>query len=216
VPLKLAYCFSQFVCWHVPWQHLNGQEDFARLWSVWKGSKENKNSPGLLLSAEQNRHVEFTWHHTDLLFINDGAYMHVYLASFAKLAPAAVIIDWGPVQQVLISRVKHSWLHLVRGLIVPFKGRHNRWQKVAVEHHLLTVYYLEEWRALLAGNWSQRRHWIPSRKGHHYFFYVALRPRRRDDLLGTGTEWEGDRVIGYSLRSTAIVILHIWTLVNIL
>ena len=27
-------------------------------------------------------------------------------------------------------------------------------------------------------------------------FYVALRPRRRDDLLGTGTEWEGDRVIG--------------------
>ena len=22
------------------------------------------------------------------------------------------------------------------------------------------------------------------------FFYVALRPRRRDDLLGTGTEWE--------------------------
>ena len=23
------------------------------------------------------------------------------------------------------------------------------------------------------------------------FFYVALRPRRRDDLLGTGTEWEG-------------------------
>ena len=22
-------------------------------------------------------------------------------------------------------------------------------------------------------------------------FYVALRPRRRDDLLGTGTEWEG-------------------------
>ena len=27
-------------------------------------------------------------------------------------------------------------------------------------------------------------------------FYVALRPRRQDDLLGTGTEWEGDRVIG--------------------
>ena len=27
-------------------------------------------------------------------------------------------------------------------------------------------------------------------------FHVALRPRRRDDLLGTGTEWEGDRVIG--------------------
>ena len=26
-------------------------------------------------------------------------------------------------------------------------------------------------------------------------FYVALRPRRRDDLLGTGTEWEGDRVL---------------------
>ena len=31
---------------------------------------------------------------------------------------------------------------------------------------------------------------------HCAFFYVALRPRRRDDLLGTGTEWEGDRVIG--------------------
>ena len=30
----------------------------------------------------------------------------------------------------------------------------------------------------------------------HHGFYVALRPRRRDDLLGTGTEWEGDRVIG--------------------
>ena len=29
-----------------------------------------------------------------------------------------------------------------------------------------------------------------------FIFYVALRPRRRDDLLGTGTEWEGDRVIG--------------------
>ena len=28
-------------------------------------------------------------------------------------------------------------------------------------------------------------------------FHVALRPRRRDGLLGTGTEWEGDeRVIG--------------------
>ena len=24
------------------------------------------------------------------------------------------------------------------------------------------------------------------------FFFVALRPRRRDGLLGTGTEWEGD------------------------
>ena len=24
------------------------------------------------------------------------------------------------------------------------------------------------------------------------FFHVALRPRRRDGLLGTGTEWEGD------------------------
>ena len=23
-------------------------------------------------------------------------------------------------------------------------------------------------------------------------FHVALRPRKRDDLLGTGTEWEGD------------------------
>ena len=23
-------------------------------------------------------------------------------------------------------------------------------------------------------------------------FHVALRPRRRDGLLGTGTEWEGD------------------------
>ena len=32
---------------------------------------------------------------------------------------------------------------------------------------------------------------------HAFFgFHVALRPRRRDDLLGTGTEWEGDRVIG--------------------
>ena len=27
-------------------------------------------------------------------------------------------------------------------------------------------------------------------------FHVAYRPRRRDDLLGTGTEWEGDSVIG--------------------
>ena len=27
-------------------------------------------------------------------------------------------------------------------------------------------------------------------------FYVALRPRRRDNLLGTGTEWERARVIG--------------------
>ena len=27
-------------------------------------------------------------------------------------------------------------------------------------------------------------------------FYVALRPRRRDDLFRDGTEWEGDRVIG--------------------
>ena len=28
-----------------------------------------------------------------------------------------------------------------------------------------------------------------------YFFIVALRPRKRDGLLGTGTEWEGgDRV----------------------
>ena len=25
-----------------------------------------------------------------------------------------------------------------------------------------------------------------------FFFHVALRPRRRDGLLGTGTEWEGD------------------------
>ena len=25
-----------------------------------------------------------------------------------------------------------------------------------------------------------------------YFFIVALRPRKRDGLLGTGTEWEGD------------------------
>ena len=24
------------------------------------------------------------------------------------------------------------------------------------------------------------------------FFFVALRPRKRDGLLGTGTEWEGD------------------------
>ena len=24
------------------------------------------------------------------------------------------------------------------------------------------------------------------------YFHVALRPRRRDGLLGTGTEWEGD------------------------
>ena len=30
---------------------------------------------------------------------------------------------------------------------------------------------------------------------HRTFFHVALRPRRRDDLLGTGTEWEGERVI---------------------
>ena len=36
------------------------------------------------------------------------------------------------------------------------------------------------------------------KKGHGFHrlkdtfgFYVALRPRRRDDLLGTGTEWEG-------------------------
>ena len=26
----------------------------------------------------------------------------------------------------------------------------------------------------------------------HLFFHGALRPRRRDGLLGTGTEWEGD------------------------
>lgn len=78
------------------------QGDFARLWSIWKGSKENENRPSLLLSTEQNRHVEFTWHHTDLLFVNDGAYMRVYLASFAKLAPAAIISNWGPVEQVLI------------------------------------------------------------------------------------------------------------------
>ena len=25
-----------------------------------------------------------------------------------------------------------------------------------------------------------------------FFFRVALRPRRRDGLLGTGTEWKGD------------------------
>ena len=25
-----------------------------------------------------------------------------------------------------------------------------------------------------------------------FFFIVALRPRKRDGLLGTGTEWEGD------------------------
>ena len=25
-----------------------------------------------------------------------------------------------------------------------------------------------------------------------YFFIVVLRPRKRDGLLGTGTEWEGD------------------------
>ena len=25
-----------------------------------------------------------------------------------------------------------------------------------------------------------------------FCFHVALRPRRRDGLLGTGTEWEGD------------------------
>ena len=24
------------------------------------------------------------------------------------------------------------------------------------------------------------------------FFHASLRPRRRDDLLGTGTQWEGD------------------------
>ena len=33
--------------------------------------------------------------------------------------------------------------------------------------------------------------------GTTFFFIVALRPRKRDGLLGTGTEWEGDeRVIG--------------------
>ena len=26
----------------------------------------------------------------------------------------------------------------------------------------------------------------------NFFFIVALRPRKRDDLLGTGTAWEGD------------------------
>ena len=25
-----------------------------------------------------------------------------------------------------------------------------------------------------------------------FFFFVALRPQKRDGLLGTGTEWEGD------------------------
>ena len=33
-------------------------------------------------------------------------------------------------------------------------------------------------------------------------FHVALRPRRWDDLLGTGTEWEGDRVIGSTTETT--------------
>ena len=31
---------------------------------------------------------------------------------------------------------------------------------------------------------------IPSFGPVYFGFYVALRPRRRDDLLGTGTEWE--------------------------
>ena len=52
-----------------------------------------------------------------------------------------------------------------------------------------------------ASSLSQRR---PSKTGHRTLttagnyssvflcFYVALRPRKRDGLLGTGTEWEGD------------------------
>ena len=33
-------------------------------------------------------------------------------------------------------------------------------------------------------------------------FHVALRPRRRDGLLGTGTEWEGDERVKGSTAET--------------
>ena len=36
-----------------------------------------------------------------------------------------------------------------------------------------------------------------------FWFIVALRPRRRDDLLGTGTEWEGDERVKGSTAETA-------------
>ena len=35
------------------------------------------------------------------------------------------------------------------------------------------------------------------------WFSVALRPRRRDGLLGTGTEWEGDERVKGSTAETA-------------
>ena len=35
------------------------------------------------------------------------------------------------------------------------------------------------------------------------FFHVALRPRKRDGLLGTGTEWEGDERVKGSTAETA-------------
>ena len=34
----------------------------------------------------------------------------------------------------------------------------------------------------------------------NYIFHAALRPRRRDGLLGTGTEWEGDDRVKARLR----------------
>ena len=38
-------------------------------------------------------------------------------------------------------------------------------------------------------------------------FHVALRPRRRDGLLGTGTEWEGDeRVKGSTAETSAVIV----------
>ena len=46
------------------------------------------------------------------------------------------------------------------------------------------------------GRLGREGYWNVEIKIYWAGFHVALRPRRRDDLLGTGTEWEGDRVIG--------------------
>ena len=61
-----------------------------------------------------------------------------------------------------------------------------------IKHQLIIIIF---WR-------ERAQELCESRGGRHFFFHVALRPRRRDGQLGTGTEWEGDERVKGSTAET--------------